>query len=283
MDIIKSFMLADGLVRGSFIAADDVVAGIWDKQGYPDVLKPILTDVIIMALTLSAGIKYEGIFSLQIKGDGVVGSVFADVTHDRKVRAYAVFDAEKLPEKADTLSELVGKAQMIFSVGAVGADPYQGVVAVTQDTLVEAVSDYFRLSEQIPTHIVFRRQGDKARVVMIQEMPDKPGVSEAERADVWETVQVLADSVQDAELFDENLTPDDILFRLFHANGLVVFPAQTPLFECRCYRSRMQTFLTKMKAGDRKALYHDGIIKTTCQFCGEEYDFTPAEFGDVID
>ena len=283
MDIVKSFILNDGLVRGAFIAADTVVADIWKRQAYPDVLRPVLTDAVLAALALSAGLKYDGLFSLQIRGNGPVSSLFVDVTQDKKVRAYVVYDSDKMPADVCDLSDLFGQAQMVFSVGVIGQEPYQGVVAVTKKTLAEAVIDYFTLSEQIPTKIVMRQRKDNGRCLLLQEMPDKDGISSEERADIWETICVLAESVQDDELFSDTLTPDDVLLRLFHANQLVVFTPATPTFSCRCYRGKMEKFLKQMSETERKGLYQNGKITVACQFCGELYTFTPDEFGDVID
>ncbi len=282
MDIVKSFMVNDGLARGVLIAADGVVDDIWKRHTYPAVLRPVLAEAVTVALALSAGFKYDGLFSVQIRGGGPVSSLFVDVTQDKKVRAYAVYEAERMPETVSGLADLFGQAQMIFSVGVVGQEPYQGVIAITKASLAETAADYFALSEQIPTQIVIRRLGDSVRCLLVQEMPEKPGVDAAERADIWETVGILAASVRDDELFSETLTPDAILFRLFHANQLVVYPAVTPVFSCRCYRGRMEKFLRQMPAAERTALYQNGQIEVACQFCGEKYIFTPDEFGDVI-
>ena len=60
MDIIESFMLEDGLFRGSFIAADSVVADIWGKHDYAPALRSVFHRAVLVALALSAGIKYQG-------------------------------------------------------------------------------------------------------------------------------------------------------------------------------------------------------------------------------
>lgn len=281
MDIIKSFLLEDGLFRGAFIAADGVTDAIWEKHGYPDKLRPIFSEAVVMALALSAGIKYDGVFSLQIKGNGPVLSLFVDVTTDKKVRGYIVFDAEAVEKAGETITDLFGQGQLIFSVAAVGQEPYQGVIALNKNTLTEVVADYFALSEQIKTDIIMRQKKGNVRCLMIQQLPQKEGVSPETAADLWETVQILAGSVQNQELFSEKLTPDEMLFRLFHANKLMVFPAKTPVFECRCYRGRMETFLKKMNALERASLYQNGQIDVVCQFCGEKYSFTPDELGDA--
>jgi len=279
MDIIKSFMLEDGLFRGNYIAADKTVSDLWKKHDYPESLYPLFQQAVLIALALSSGIKYKGVFSLQVKGNGPVSSLFIDVTADKKVRGYMVFDTEKDYASLTALPDLFGRGQMIFSVAGLGQEPYQGIVGLNHNTLSEVVIDYFHMSEQIDTELILRQNKTEARCLFIQRMPNKVNLTDEEIADKWETVCVLLNSVQDSELFSD-LTPDEILYRLFHANRVSVFDPITPVFECRCYRSKMENFLKKMSADERKSLYKDGKIDVSCQFCGEVYTFTKADFND---
>ena len=280
MDIIKSFMLEDGLFKGAFISADKTIADIWEKHNYPDTLRPIFTEAVLVALALSSGIKYQGVFSLQIKGDGPLSLLYVDVTEDKKVRGYLSFNEGTDFKNKKTLPDLFGKGQLIFSVAGLGQEPYQGVVALSHPTLVEVVKDYFRLSEQIDTELILRQHQDQGRCILIQRMPDKAGFTKEEMADLWETAVVLLNRVKNKELFSD-LTPDEILFRLFHANKLQVFEPKKPVFECRCYRGKMENFLKKMPKNERNGLYNDaGEIDVSCQFCGEKYTFKKADLGD---
>ena len=280
MDIIKSFMLEDGLFKGSFISADQTISDIWNKHDYPEALRPILSEAVLVALALSNGIKYQGVFSLQIKGEGPISLLYVDVTTDKKVRAYLSFDVMADFEDKKTLADLFGRGQLVFSVAGLGQEPYQGVVALAHKTLIDAVKDYFRLSEQIDTELIFRRHQSQGRCILVQRMPDKEGVSKETLADLWETIIVLLNSIQDKELFSD-LSPDEILFRLFHANKLQVYEPTTPTFECRCYRGKMENFLKKMTLSDRKSLYNEtGQIEVSCQFCGEKYTFSKDDLND---
>lgn len=278
MDIIKPFMLEDGLFRGSFIAADDTITKIMENHAYPKIVQSYLGQAALIALALANGIKYNGVFSLQIKSNGPISTLFCDVTHDHKIRGYAVYDNEKLTGDLSTVPAALGTGQMMFSVAQIGEEPYQGVVALTGNTLADTVMDYFKRSEQINTDIILRRQKDQARLIMIQQMPDMPGVSAEQKADLWETVSVLLHSVKDIELFSDKLTPPEILFRLFHANKITVFPDNIPSYECRCYRDKMLNFLKKLSPAERDGLYQDGKITAGCQFCNEQYVFTKEDF-----
>ncbi|MBR5129684.1 MAG: Hsp33 family molecular chaperone HslO [Alphaproteobacteria bacterium] len=278
MDIIKPFMLEDGLFRGSFISADDAISKMMENHNYPPVVQSYLTQVALLAIALSAGIKYNGVFSLQIKGNGPISTLFCDITTDYKIRGYAVYDKERLTGELSNMNDAIGHGQMLFSVAQIGQEPYQGVVALTGNSLTDTVKEYFKLSEQIATDIVLRQNKNEARLIILQQMPDKQGISAEEKADLWETVSILLNSVKDIELFSEKLTPDEILFRLFHANGITVFPDNIPSYECRCYRDKMFGFLKKLSSSEREELYQDGKITTGCQFCNEQYIFTREDF-----
>lgn len=278
MDIIKSFMLENGLFRGSFIAADDAIHKMMENHNYPPIVKSYLTQAALLTIALSAGIKYDGVFSLQIKGNGPISTLFCDITTDYKIRGYAVYDTERLTGNLSGMSDAIGTGQMLFSVAQVGQEPYQGVVALTGNSLTDTVKSYFQLSEQINTDIVLRQNKAEARLIILQQMPDKQGISTEEKNDLWKTLTILLNSVKDIELFSDKLSVDEILFRLFHANELTVFPDNIPSYECRCYRDKMYGFLKRLSPAERENLYQDDKITAGCQFCNEQYIFTRADF-----
>jgi len=50
-----------------------VLGDIMKRHDYPPPVTLLLSEVLTLCLLLSAMLKYEGIFSLQIKGDGPSG------------------------------------------------------------------------------------------------------------------------------------------------------------------------------------------------------------------
>ena len=279
MDIILPFMLDNGFSRGAYIAADQTVADVLSCHQYPPVVSQALGESILLTLALSGNIKFNGVFSFNVRGEGPVRTLFVSVTTDKKVRAYADFDAEKLPTQSNpTNKELFGKGQLLFSVSQIGQEPYQGVIQLTQTTLADTVLDYFRLSEQIKTDLILRSQGERHRCLVLQEMPYKSEMTDGERVDLWETQTVLLESVQNTELFDDSLKPEDILYRLFHANQVTVFPSIKPIFSCPCHRSQMEKFLKSLPDQERESLYQDGKITVECQFCGNQFVFNKEDF-----
>ncbi|MDD3669253.1 MAG: Hsp33 family molecular chaperone HslO [Alphaproteobacteria bacterium] len=278
MDIIQPFLLEKGLFRGSVIRADKAVADIWACHDYPDMLRPVLAQGVLAALALGGTLKYDGVFSLQVRGDGPVSTLFVDLTHDGKVRAYMTYDPRRLPPQAAALGDLFGAGQMLFSVAQVGREPYQGVVALNPRALADTIADYFRQSEQTDTQLVALSRGKTAGLIFLQRMPVPPGQDAAAADDAWETACVLMRSVAPDELCSDTLPAADVLFRLFHAQQVAVLPARTPAFACRCSQSRMQGFLQKLPAAERDDLYQADTIQTACQFCGRVFQFNRKDF-----
>ncbi len=122
-----------------------------------------LGEALVLAAALAATLKYEGVFTLQTKGDGPVAMMVADVTTAGAMRGYAQVDRGKLaaalerPGPAiadDPVPRLLGAGYLAFTVDQ-GADTerYQGIVELTGATLSDCMHHYFRQSEQFQAAI----------------------------------------------------------------------------------------------------------------------------------
>ena len=66
--------------------------------------------------------------------------------------------------------------------------------------------------------------------------------------DGWRRAQALAATVEDHELLDPTLSPERLLYRLFHEEEVRAFQA-TPLdAQCNCTRERVETMLNQFSA-----------------------------------
>jgi molecular chaperone Hsp33 len=79
------------------------------------------------------------------------------------------------------------------------------------------------------------------------------------------------------ELLDESLPIDDLLYRLFHEDGVRVFKGNTPRAQCRCSRRRVESVLKSLPQEELQDLEVDGALEVTCEFCNSKYRFTLAE------
>ena len=83
-------------------------------------------------------------------------------------------------------------------------------------------------------------------------------------------------------LIDPELTPNQLLFRLFHETGVRVFDP-IPLEErCTCSAERIEAMLRdNFSAEERAEMAVDGQIEVVCEFCSADYHFHPHDFEDT--
>ena len=155
-------------------------------------------------------------------------------------------------------------------------------------SLAAAAEQYFSRSEQIPTALRLAAGRDavsghwRGGGIVIQHLArgdasGPAGAGEAELED-WHRARLFMESVRREELLDPQLDLETLLFRLFHEDGVRVFPAVDLVYRCRCSRARLEAVIARFSPDERQAMIKDGEIRATCEFCGKTYQFDPAEF-----
>lgn len=285
-DVLLSFQIEAGAVRGRLTRLGPALDSILTVHGYPEPVASLLAETLALAASLAGMLKFEGVFALQMQGDGPVSLLVADVTSAGALRGYARFDAQRLPEGASGAA-LLGKGHLAFTVDQ-GPDTerYQGIVALEGDSLADCVRDYFARSEQLDTAFRVASRppaqglGWRAAVAMAQRMPlgpNSPILTGEEAEEGWRRAAILLDSLTDAELLDPALAPARLAFRLYHADGLEVFGERPLQARCRCSRERVEATLRSFpreEIGGMRAA--DGRVVVTCEFCRGQYGFDDA-------
>ena len=96
--------------------------------------------------------------------------------------------------------------------------------------------------------------------------------------DDWRRVVTMLASTKDAELTDPTLSADDLLFRLFHEDGVRIFDPTALQPGCRCSHERAERILQQLPATELPDLAVDGQLIVTCEFCNASYTFTLDQF-----
>lgn len=291
-DMIQPFRLEKSNVRGRMVRVGPVLQTMMKQHDYPAPVTALLSEVTTLCLALSAMLKYDGIFTLQIKGDGPVRLLVADVTARGEVRAYAGFDAEAVKKAAKRKKDfdnhyyhLLGKGYIAFTVDQGTAEGrYQGIVELKGESILDAVQHYFSQSEQIKTafHLAIHPQDGQlqAAAIMIQLLPDEEaGTKPADvTLDDWNRAEMLLRTCTDGEILSPLLHSADVLYRLFNEDGVRVYTPTHVRFKCRCSRDRV---IDALRAIDRTELQEmlekDDQTSVTCEFCSEAYTFTRAD------
>jgi len=275
-DLVLPFQVEGLNIRGRLVRLGPALDTILRQHAYPRPVSRLLGEALAMATAFGSSLKFDGVFSIQAKGDGPVKLLIVDVTSDRHIRGYAQLRDQPIDPEERRLTHLIGEGQLAFTVDQ-GPDTerYQGIVALTETTLSAAVDHYFRQSEQLQTRIVVAAELStawRATALMIQRLPE-----ETDDADAWNRALHLIESLTEDEMLDPDLAPEDILYRLFHAERARVFPAQAVDAQCRCSKARAEAALGLVPQDELADMMVDGRFIVTCQFCNSSHIFTEAE------
>jgi len=280
-DLVQPFAVGETRLRGRLVRLGPLLDEILGQHAYPDSVAQMLGQAIVLAVALARALKYDGIFTLQTKGDGPVRLLVADVTASGQVRGYGQFDADRLTQTVSTrapVPTLLGAGYLAFTVDQ-GEDTerYQGLVELVGATLADCAHHYFRQSEQIDAvvKLAVERGADRhwrGGALMIERIPDEAtdlGASD----EIWRNAVILMSSCTDAELTDASLPPDRLLYRLFNEPGVRVHRPRYLEAKCRCSRERVERVLRALPASDLDDMVVDGRISVTCEFCAATYEF----------
>src|SRR6266851_2126236 len=282
-DLVQPFQIEATSLRGRLVRLGSVDDTIVTRHAYPDPVAALLGEAIAVAVILAGALKYEGVFTLQTKGDGPVRLMVADVTSAGAVRGYAQYDAALLAKvTSPSVPRLLGAGHIAFTVDqGEHTDRYQGIVELQGATLAECAHHYFRQSEQLQAGIKTAIGRDpasgawRAGGIMLQRLPAHGLDAFAREAqeDGWRRAMVLMSSSTAAELLAPALPARDLLFRLFHEDGVRVFDAHGLAARCRCSRERIERILRQLPADDNAEIAKDEEIRVTCEFCNAHYAF----------
>jgi len=304
-DLVLPFEIKPLGVRGRLVRLGATANEILRVHDYPPAVSALVAEAAALTAMLGSALKFDGKFILQTKSDGPLDMLVADYHGPGHVRAYAHFDTNALkdaPERNEAL--LLGSGHLAMTVDQ-GPDMerYQGIVPLARTTLAEAAHAYFAQSEQIPTRLrvaagplIGRGRGAQANwragAIMVQHLPrhggpspmrlssgDAPEGSEESvtEHDDWVKARALLDTVEDHELLDPTLSPEELLYRLYHEDGVTVYPATSISRYCTCSRERIGEILKQFSDEEIADMREDGRIKVTCEFCSTVYDFDDAK------
>ena len=303
-DLVLPFEIKPLGVRGRLVRLGPAVDDILHRHAYPAPVSALLAEAVALAAMLGAMLKFDGKFILQTKTDGPVDMIVADYVAPGKVRGYARFDAGRVAAlKTPTQADLLGTGYLAMTVDQ-GPDMerYQGIVPLDGADLTAAAHSYFEKSEQIPTRIRMAAgplmlRGSKAEAwragaIMVQHLPreggasplpghsgDAPEGSEVvpQENDDWVKARLLLDTVEAHELLDPQLSAEQLLYRLYHEDGVTAYPATALERYCSCSQDSITRMLARFPAEDRADMVTDGEIAVTCEFCSTTYKVEPGE------
>jgi molecular chaperone Hsp33 len=284
---VLPFFLPQRPVRGRLVRLGPLADALLTRHDNHPVVTKLVGEALALVAGLSSALKFRGSFSLQVKGHGPISMLLADCTDAGELRGHALTkraDLDALLERdpAPSSEALLGTGYLAFTVDQ-GSEQnrHQGIVAIQGGTLAEMALHYFDTSEQLRCQVRLACQqtlsGWRAAALILEKVAGAggidPGLSDAAQAESWHTATTLAATLTDQELLDDDLSPDRLLYRLFHTEGVAADRARALSFGCRCSRARLASILEGFSADDLDHMAVDDDIVMTCEFCNYDFRF----------
>ncbi len=284
-DCLHRFMFEQYPIRGHLVHLDAAWRALIEHREYPAAIRDTLGEAVVASLLLAATIKFDGVLSLQLQGDGPMHLMLAQCTSGLGVRGLARYrEAEAMPAAAGAfaggdgtrIADLIGTGNLTVTLETDdGSRRYQGIVPIAGRRLAESLQGYFENSEQLPTRLWLHADASGVSGMLMQKLPTsdaRPGVDVAEVEDAWRRVQLMGETLTPQEL--HTLADAQILHRLFNEDDVRLFEPSPVYFRCRCSRDRVGGMLQGLgEAETRSVLAERGEVEVRCDFCNRAYVF----------
>jgi molecular chaperone Hsp33 len=308
-DAVVPFTLEKLDTRGRVVRLGPALDTILNRHDYPLPVARLLGEAVVLSALIGSSLKFQGRFILQTQTDGPVN---VDFEAPDGMRGYARYDHDALVKASEagktSPAELLGNGHLAMTIDqGPHTERYQGIVALNGNSLEEVAHTYFMQSEQIPTQVrlavaQMTTKGDhrprwRAGGMLIQHLPahggstmgdlpgngdfDDPNMADPDfvEADGWTEAKVMLATVEDIELADPDVSPERLLFRLYHETGVRVFPPAALEERCTCSVDRIEDMLANnFSDEERNDMAVDGEIEVVCEFCSTAYHFNPHQF-----
>lgn len=307
-DTVLPFQLDNTDMRGRVARLDGVLSGVLKQHAYPASVEALVAEMALLTALIGQTIKLKWKLSLQVQTKGAVRMIATDYYGPEKegeparIRAYASFDKDRLTDETP-FKQLGNEGYFAILIDqGDGTKPYQGITGLSGDSLADCATAYFAQSEQLPTRfsLSFGKSMEpgvpehwRAGGIMLQQLPKaspllkgaehvlaQPEATADEVEENWNRVNFHLNTVEDLELIGPNVTPTELLTRLFHEEQPRVYDAQPVQFGCTCSEDRVRQSLSIYSPKDiEKMTTPEGTVTADCQFCSAHYVLDPKTVG----
>ena len=270
----------DGFVKAVAVSTRDLTERARQIHHTTPVATAALGRTLAAASMLGNALKGDGAsVTLQIKGDGPLGTILAVSDNAGNVRGKVDDPTVDLPLRPDgklDVGAAVGHEGMLTVIRDLNMkDPYVGSVSLLGGEIAEDLAAYFVESEQIPTACGLGVLVDRDRSVLtaggylIQLLP---GAGEEIVSRVEQGI-MAAGSV--TALLKADSDPESLLRRVMPDFELEILEKSPIEYRCYCSRERMEKALISLGPEEMRSLIEEqGSAEMTCRFCDSVQKFT---------
>ncbi|MGH8494809.1 MAG: Hsp33 family molecular chaperone HslO [Gammaproteobacteria bacterium] len=268
-DSLHRFLFENFSVRGKLVRLDSAWQAVLERHPYPPAVRDALGEALAASALLASTLKFEGVLTLQLRGEGPLKLLVAQCTSQMTLRGMATWSGDV---EQGALSSMTGDGQLAVSIESESDQQrYQGIVPLEGDTIADCLQGYFENSEQLPTRLWLTVDDRASAGMLLQRLPEERKSSIADE-DAWPRVVTLADTLTDDELL--KLSNKELLRRLFHEEDVRLFEPLPVSFRCGCSKQRVESLLRTLGQQEvRDIVAAHGAVEVRCEFCNKSYQF----------
>ena len=281
-------VLAKGApVKASVITARDMVERARQIHKTLPTATAALGRALMGCSMMGNQLKEEhGSVTLQIKGNGPLGTITAVSDSEGNARGYVQNPAADPPRKKSGKLDVgaavgIGALTVIKDIGL--KEPYVGTVPLVTGEIAEDLTTYFVESEQIPTACALGVLINTDQSVLcaggylIQLLP---GAGEEVISSIEASVARVG-SVTEA--LHSGLDAEGLLRQVLSDFELEIVERQDVEYRCYCSRDRVTRALISMGREEMSAMIREqGKAELTCQFCDKVYRYSREELEELL-
>lgn len=278
---------SDGTVRVFTCVTTSLVNELQRRHHLWPVATAALGRTASIAGMMGLQLKGEERLTVQIKGDGPLGTIMVDADSNGFVRGYVHNPQVHVPQKQQGKLNVGGGVGegLLYVMRDMGLkDVYRGSSELQSGEIADDFTYYFAVSEQTPSSVGagVLVNTDNSVIVsggfIVQLMP---GHTEETIRKVEAAVDAMP-SVTDLLREIENPLPEHVLERLLPDARVL---EQQPLaFRCQCSRDKVENTLRSLGNEEITAMLEErGEAEMICHFCNEAYHFDKTELIQIRD
>lgn len=285
VNTLSPFAFENHVAHGALVRLRTGVSALFEHRAYTPDVRRLLGEALAAMPLLAIHLNFEGRINLQFQrlpetrtiARSQTQMLVAQVDHRLRVRAMAKADEGA----SGNFRELLEGGVLALMVEPSGSSrpASQALVLIEGERLEQALEHYFARSEQLPTLIRLAARGDELAGFMLQRMPlESSAGSDAD----WEHLRILAETITPEEMLD--VEPERLLMRLFaDAPPLRHFEPRSVEVSCNCDRTGISRLLIGLGQEEVQSIIAEqGAVNVTCEFCGQDYRFTPLEAAELF-
>lgn len=276
-DRVVRAITKDGFFRAAAMKSTILTKTAQDRHA----LEPLRAIVLARALTgaalLASFLKGEERVAVQLEGNGIVSSVYAEALQVGETRGYATLSTDPDPNAVSPLGEGIVKVSKILYEKF---EPVTGIVEMRRGDVTSDLSHYLTQSEQIPSAFLIDVAFDdhdhirQAAGLLVQAMP---GARPEDLFKVYDLVDYLGSLTQ---FIDDGFSPEEILRQVLP--GEIDITSHTPVdFFCRCSLDRFKGMLLTLGLEEVNSMQAEGQNELVCQYCNNHYHLSDEDFEDL--